>query len=98
MARGVKGGIACQADEIPQISFFSGGPNSKVLNDLQAGKIDCALIAEPRSLPGILYRKVFQERYGIFVSPKLIKNQNLTAEEIKNFKVIAMPDAIAGAD
>jgi DNA-binding transcriptional LysR family regulator len=85
-------------EEIPQISFFSGGPNSKILTDILSEKTDCALIAEPRSISGIKYSEVFKERYGLFVSPKLRKNPVLTADKLKKTKIIAMPDAIAGAN
>ncbi|HWU42089.1 MAG TPA: LysR family transcriptional regulator, partial [Bdellovibrio sp.] len=96
---GLLSGFASQViEEIPQISFFSGGPNSKILADLLSEKTDCALMAEPRSLPGIKYTEVFKERYGIFASPKLTKSPLLTTNELKRFKIIAMPEAIAGAN
>ncbi|MGZ3782436.1 MAG: LysR substrate-binding domain-containing protein [Pseudobdellovibrionaceae bacterium] len=98
-ACGVLSGFAQRlSDGIKQISFFSGGPNSKILSDILNNKIDCALIAEPRALPGIKIQEVYKERYGVFGSPNLVKTPFVTTTELKKFKIITMPDAIAGAN
>lgn len=87
----------------PHVSIATESSNLKILGDLSAGKYDCAFIAEPRVLPGIKYKKIFTERYGIFLTPELYKKSGfrrsqVTTEEIENFCFITMPDAIAGAD
>jgi DNA-binding transcriptional LysR family regulator len=88
----------------PYLSISVGGPNSRILGDLVGGKFNCALIAQPRILPGLEYRKVFTERYGIFMSRKsylrnsLHRKSALRLDDLKEFKLIAMPDAIAGAN
>lgn len=90
--------------ELPQLSISVGGPNSRILGDLLAGKFDCALMAQPKILPGIEYKKVFDERYGFFVGKNLFKKATvlrkkiLSSEDLREIKLVAMPDAIAGAN
>lgn len=92
------------ATEFPHLSISVGGPNSRILGDLIGGKFDCALIAEPRILPGLEYKKLFSERYGFFISrdvfrkSRLNRKSNLRLGDLRNFRLIAMPDAIAGAN
>ena len=87
---------------LPQLSISVGGPNSKILGDLIGGKFDCAFIAEPRILTGLVYKKLFTERYGLFIARNLFLKSDLSKKEVlriqdlKDFKIIAMPDAIAG--
>lgn len=91
-------------EEFAQLSISVGGPNSRILGDLIAGKFDCALIAQPRILTGLGYKKVFAERYGLFIANSIFlksrmkKKRNLCIDDLKEFKIIAMPDAIAGAN
>ena len=90
--------------ELPNLSISVGGPNTKILGDLISGKSDCALIAQPRSLSGLEYKKIFTERYGLFVANDFYKKSGLNKkkflniEDLKAFQLIAMPDAIAGAN
>ncbi|WP_413944782.1 LysR family transcriptional regulator [Bdellovibrio sp. HCB-162] len=90
--------------ELPHLSISVGGPNSRVLGDLVGGKFDCAFIAQPRVVSGLEYKKLFTERYGLFVSSdfykknKLNGKKNLRIDDLKSFQVIAMPDAIAGTN
>ncbi len=105
--------IACQiisglgkklSSEIPSLSISVGGPNGRILGDLIGGKFDCAFIAQPRILTGLEYKKMFTERYGLFVANDFFKKSGLNAkdslriDDIKKFQIIAMPDAIAGAN
>lgn len=90
--------------EVPHFSVSVGGPNSRILGDLIGGKVDCAFIAEPRIMAGLEYKKVFIERYGLFIANDfykksgLGKKENLKISDIKELQLIAMPDAIAGAN
>ena len=88
----------------PRLTISVGGPNSRILGNLINGQSDCALIAQPRILPGLEYKNVCSERYGVFVSKKLFsksplrRKHPLRLEDLKEFKLIAMPDAIAGTN
>lgn len=90
--------------ELSRFSVSVGGPNNKILGDLVGGKHDCAFIAQPRVIQGITYKKLFSERYGLFVSPKFLRESGLgskksiTVDDLKQYRLIAMPDAIAGAN
>lgn len=89
--------------EIPHLSISVGGPNSRILGDLIGGKFDCAFIAQPRILKDLEYKKLFTERYGLFVARDFYKKSGLSEKaalrinDLKKFQIIAMPDAIAGA-
>lgn len=89
--------------ELPRLSISVGGPNTRILGELIGGKFDCAFIAQPRTLKELEYKKIFTERYGLFVSNDFFKKNGLSATEVlrvndlKKFQIIAMPDAIAGA-
>jgi DNA-binding transcriptional LysR family regulator len=105
IACGIVSGLGKQLlKELPSLSISTGGPNSKTLGELIAGKYDCAFIAQPRILTGLEYKKLFTERYGLFISPELSKKTGLgkqkllRVEDLKDFQIIAMPDAIAGAN
>lgn len=90
--------------EIPRLSVSVGGPNTRILGDLIGGKVDCAFIAEPRIMAGLEYKKLFTERYGLFIASDfykkcgLAKKESLKISDIKEFQLIAMPDAIAGVN
>jgi len=89
--------------EFPHLSVSVGGPNSRILGDLVGGKADCAFIAQPRILMGLEYKKLFTERYGLFVARDFYMKSGLSSkktpkvDDLKGFQIIAMPDAIAGA-
>lgn len=88
---------------VPQLTISVGGPNSRILGDVISGKVDCAFIAQPRILPGLTYQKIWTERYGLFVSCELwnrsgLSKKNLRGDDLKSHRLIAMPDAIAGAN
>ncbi len=90
--------------EIPNISFSVGGPNSKILGEVLSEKADCGFLAEPKIISGLSFRKIYTERYGLFVSKvflkenKLKSNGKLRAKNLYQFQIIAMPAAIAGAN
>jgi len=105
--------IACQIisglglelmGKIRNISISVGGPNTRILGDLIGGKFDCAFIAQPRILPGLEYKKMFTERYGLFIEKDVYKRSGLAKkgsiriDDLKSFQLIAMPDAIAGTN
>jgi DNA-binding transcriptional LysR family regulator len=105
IACGILSGLgSALISDFPQLSISVGGPNSRILGDLSGGKFDCALIAQPRVLTGLEYKTLFNERYGLFISRSLFsksglsKNESLRIGDLKNHKIIAMPDAIAGAN
>lgn len=77
--------------------------NSNLLADLIADRADCAIVAEPRKLRGLNYKKIHSEDYSCFVSQDFLqrhadlKKSGLNSLGLKLHQLIAMPSAIAGA-
>ncbi len=90
--------------QFPALSIKTGGPNSVILGELIGGKHDCALMAQPRILAGLEYKKLYMERYGFFIAGSLFKKSELynknkiLINDLKKFQIIAMPEAIAGVN
>jgi DNA-binding transcriptional LysR family regulator len=90
--------------DVPRLSISVSGTNMQMLGDLISGKFDVVFVAQPRVLAGLEYKKIFKERYGLFVSKDFYKKSDLgqkktlRVEDIKKFQLIAMPDAIAGTN
>jgi DNA-binding transcriptional LysR family regulator len=90
--------------EVPNFSISAGGPNSKILGEVLSEKMDCGFLAEPKIISGLSYKKIYTERYGLFASKDFFKESHFSSKEkmrtqqLRQYQIIAMPEAIAGAN
>ena len=83
------------------IKLFTGASNSLLTTDLLEKKLDYILVAEPQRHRGVQYFEVAQEHYGFyasaeFVEQNAIKVNSVSPADLKKFRLLSIPQAIAG--